>query len=350
MDSYCSARPVSTHSIGKRLILAWVMIAAGPLLYGDELPLPQLIPHLAQFRLEACAAPQAAFDRYADPATAAKLRQLGPVLCPASDPSRGWQFFFGTSVASVTSLSEKMVLTMLYNPWADVALLCEWTNPGPSPRMTDVELVTGDILRNTKQPQLTPLWRREGDVPPSLAVMVATSDTTGAFLSLYGKRAMWGGENWQKKLPNLKKTDQVEGNKMAVGVLFSQALSAIHTFFNEPAFESLKTSMDQVRKQLIDGRTEEVLAGAPETTMENRAILTEVPLEWKKATLVSVAVNAKNGFVFLTSFENPEVFASFWFNMTETGAASLRRIDCAGFTLGFDEINALARQAGMKRS
>jgi hypothetical protein len=348
MDSNHHLRPTRSQHIGKWLIFAFAAIAAAPL-YANELPLPDLIPHLTQFRMSACAAPQTAFDRYANPAAAVHLRELGPVLCPASDPSRGWQFFFGTSVAAVTSLTEKVVLTMFYNPWADVALLCEWTGTDQSPRITDVELVTGDILRNNKQPVLTPLWRREGDVPPPLAVTVAASDTNRAFLGLYGKRSLWGNENWRKKLPNFKQGKQVEGNKMAAGVLFSQSLSGIHSFFNEPAFASLKTAMDQVRQHLIGGRTQEVLTTAPETSPESRMILTEVPLEWSRATLVSLATDAKHAFVFMTSFENPEVFACFWFNMADNGAASLRRIDFSGFTLGFEEIETLARQAGMKR-
>lgn len=334
---------------GKWILFAGVILTMTPLLYADELPLPDLIPHLAQFRLDACASPQTAFDRHANPVAAARLRELGPVLCPASDPSRGWQFFFGTSVAAVTSLTEKIALTMFYNPWADVALLCEWTGSGQSPRIADVTLVTGDILRGNKQPVLTPLWRREGDVPPPLAVTVAASDTSRAFLRLFGKRSLWGNENWHKKLPNLKKDNQVQGNRMAVGVLFSQALASVHLFFNEQAFASLKTSMDQVRQQLIDGHIQEVLTAAPETALESRMILTDAPLEWRKATLVSLTTDAKHAFVFLTSFENPEVFACFWFNMADNGAASLRRVDFSGFVLGFEEIETLARQAGMKR-
>ena len=66
---------------------------------------------------------------------------------------------------------------MFYCPWADVALLCEWQNIGGTPLMSDVELVWGDVLRNSKEPELIPLWRRASDIPPPLAVMVSANDS-----------------------------------------------------------------------------------------------------------------------------------------------------------------------------
>jgi len=331
------------------MILA-VFGLAMPVLGAQELPLPALIPYLTQFRLDACAAPQAAFDRNADTAAAARLRDLGNALCPMSDPSNGWQFFFGTSIAGVTSLTEQRVLTMFYNPWADVALLCEWTNPNGVPKISDVELVMGDILRKTKQPVLTPLWRRVGDVPPHLAIVVSTSDTMRAFLDIYGKRPLWGAANWRGKLPNLKTDKQIEGNRIAVGALFSQAQASVYTFFNEAPFAPLKASMDEIRQLLVAGRTEEVLARAPEISMESRTILTEVPLEWEQATLVSLVTDPKNAFVFLAGYSDPDVFACFWFGMSDDAKqATLKRIDFMGHNLSFEQVDEIARQAGMKR-
>lgn len=327
-----------------------VLFPAMSALGAQELPLPELIPHLTQFRLDACAAPEAAFDRYANAATIAQLRDLGKVLCPVSDPSPGWQFFFGTSIAGLTSLNEQIVLTLFYNPWADVALLCEWTNPDGSPKISAVELVMGDILRKTKQPILTPLWRRVGDVPPQLAIVVSTSDTLRAFLDLYGKRALWGAAKWQGKLPTLKTKKQIDGNRIAVGALFSQTQASVYTFFNEAPFAPLKASMDEIRQLLVAGRTEEVLARAPETGMESRAILTEVPIEWQQATLVSLVTDPKNAFVFLASYSDPDVFACFWFGMSEDAKqATLKRIDFMGHNLSVEQVDAIARQAGMKR-
>ena len=329
-------------------IVAWVW--AAPAFANRELTMMELTSRLVPFRIEATTNPQAAFTQYAEAAAVVRLGDLGGVLCPITEADRGWQFFFGTSIAAVTSLTDKIVLTMFYNPWADVALLCEWTNLDGTPRISDAELVMGDILRKTKKPVLTPLWRREGEVPPQLAVTVAASDTVRAFLDIYGKPPLLGAANWRGKLPNLKSKQQLDGNRMAVGALFSLALASVNTFFNEAPFAPLKASMDEVRQLLIAGRTEEVLARAPETSMESRTILTEVPLAWQQATLVSLATDAKHAFVFLASYDDPEMFACFWFRLDDvTGAATLLRIDFLGFNLSFQDVDRIARQAGMKR-
>ena len=333
------------------VVLLAVLLFTPSLVSAKGLPLPELIPYLSQFRQEAYAAPQTAFERYADQSTVTKLGNLGAVLCPLSEPSKGWEFFFGTSIATVASLNEEKVIVMFYNPWADVALLCEWSNPGDSPKMSDAELVMGDVLRKTKKPILIPLWRRVGDVPPPLAITVAASDTVRGFMNIYGKKGWWNSGNWRGKLKKLMKSDdQIEGNRIAVGALFAQALASVNVFFTEEAFKPLKSSMEGVRQMLLKGQTSKVLAIAEETSIESRAILTEIPFEWRRASMVSLVTDPKNAFVFMADFDNPEYFASFWFGMSDDSQiATLRRIDFLGYTLNFEQVKALAKQAGMTR-
>ena len=328
-----------------------VSAAMVPSAYGNqELTITDLTSHLVSFRVDAAIDPQAALTFYAEPAAAVRLSDLGRVLTPITDAHSGWQFFFSTSIAAVTSLTDKIALTMFYNPWADVALLCEWKNPDGTPRLSDAELVTGDILRKTKTQILTPLWRREGDVPPPLAVTVAASDTVKAFLDIYGKRPLFGAANWRGKIPNLKSKQQIEGNRAAVGALFSQAMAGINVFFTEDVFSPIRESMGQVRQLLLDGHTDKVLASAPEITPEARMILTEMPIRWEEAMLVSLVTDANNAFVFVAGDESPEFFVCFWFAMEEDGRRpALRRIDFLGHNLSFDEVDRIARQAGMKR-
>ena len=326
-----------------------VLLWASPLLRAEKLPLPTTIPFLTLFRLDACMNPQAAFEEYADAATAKQLQALGGTLCPISDSSQGWQLFFSSSIATIASLDEQTVLTMFYNPWSDVVLLCEWTQPGDIPKITQVKLVCGDAMRNTETPILLPLWRRTGDVPPSLAAIVATGDTMHAFMNLYGKRPKWPANQWPDKLPTLK-TDNPDkdGNKM-VGILFSHNLSGISTFFDDPECGPLKALMDKIRQQLIAGQVEAVLAQAPETIKESRQLLSQMtPEDWQLTTMVSLASDAKHAFVFLSGFGGPQVFACFWFNMDDNSVI-LHRIDFFRYDLSFEEMDKLARQAGMKR-
>ena len=317
---------------------------------SNELTIQELTPTLVAFRQAVIADPQMAFLRYATAEAAGRLRNLGDSLCPLSDRNAGWQFFFSTSIGSMTSLTEKTALTMLYCPWADVALLLEWNKVGGSPKISAAELVLGDFLRKTKDPALLPLWRRpEMTVPPHLAIVVAASDTVKAFLAMYGKPAVFKAADWRSKLPIVKKENQ-RLNQTGVGILFAQAMTSINTFFTDPTLSPLKAEMEKIRQMLIDGRTSDVLAMAPLTSSESRQILNELPLDWRQGSLMSVAIAGKDAFVFIADNNFPEYFACFWFELSIDGKqAALQRIDFMGHTLGFDQIDALARQAGMKR-
>lgn len=317
---------------------------------SNELSIQDLTSSFTEFRQTAMMNPQTAFSRYATAKSAAKLSELGGILCPVSDRNLGWQFFFGTSIGAMTSLTEKTSLTMFYCPWADVALLCEWTNPAGVPQISDAELVAGDMLRKAKQPEMRPLWRRDGTIPPPLANVVAASDTVKAFLDIYGKKTLFKAADWRGKLSAFKSKNQVDVNRTLVGILFSQALSATYTFFNEDAMGGVRESMHQAMGMLQEGRLEELLAVATETTDEGRRVLSEVPLRWEEATMVALVTDAKNAFVFWADLQRPAFFASFWFSISpDAKQATLRRIDFLGHTLSRDQVDALARQAGIKR-
>jgi len=326
-----------------------------PAAKADELPLPDLIPSLSEFRVDACISPQKAFERYCNAATVARFQDFGSVLSPASDVEQGWQFFFGTSIGAVVSLSENSVLSVYYNPWGDVALICQWTNGADGILISDAELVSGDFLRKSKLPsELKPLWRRNGKVPPQLAVVIAANDTIMAFLENYKKRPLLGPDNWRKKLPGLKKQKQIENNRKAVGDLFTQSLTSVDIFFNAKPLGPLKKEMEHIRQLLLAGKTADVLVLAAETSQESRSILEEAELDWNRATMVSLATDPKNAFVFMADFANPEYMACFWFKMVDDKGVPLEkppllRIDIMGHILSPEEVDTLAKQAGIKR-
>jgi len=337
--------------------MAFMGIAAFLVLLGtsapdssNELTLQELTPTLVAFRQAAITEPQAAFLQYGTSEAAGRLMELGGVLCPLSDHTNGWQYLFGTSIASMSWLNEKTALTMFYCPWADVALLCEWTNPAGTPKMSGVELVMGDVLRKTKQPVMTPLWRRPGAGVPPLAIVVATSDTVKAFLDIYGKPPMFKSGDWRGKLPNMKTKIQTDLNRAAVGILFSQAQTSVNVFFTEQAFKPLHTGFMQVRQMLLDGKVAEVLAMATETSFESKTILTEVPLDWRRGTAVSLVADSREAFIFISDYDAPEDIACFWFVFNgDLNNPKISRIDIVGHNLSFEQVDAIARKAGVKR-
>ncbi len=329
-------------------VLVSLLLIAGPALADEELTFMDAANQFTRFRLAATVSPETAFSVHATPSTAERLKEMNRFMSSATDDMKGWSFFFGTSVGTITSLSEEVVLTMFYCPWADVALLCEWRNLD-GPKISDVELICGDILRETKQPELIPLWQRTPEIPPPLAIMVSANDSARAFMDLYGKQLWFGSTNWRKKLTLMKTKENVEGNYQAVRLLFNQMLASVSGFFNDPALANIRTSMDQVRDLLIDKNTDAVLAMAPETSAEARMILETAPLQWENATIVLLATNIKNAFVFMADLRYPEHYACFWFVKSDDNTAKLRRIDFLSHTLSFEEVDDIARQAGMDR-
>ena len=317
---------------------------------SEKLLLKTIIPFLTLFRREVCEDPQVAFDKYADIDTAKNLHDLGAILSPISDVSRGWQSFFGSSVAGITSLSEQIVLTMFYNPWADVALLTAWTKLGGTPKITQVKLVSGDEIRNTEIPLLQPQWRRTGDVPPPLSAIVENADTMQAFLNLYGNRPAWPAQQWPDKLPTLKTDHPKQDSKKIVGLFFSDNLASISALFHDPVYGKLKSSMEKIQQQLLTGKTDELMSRTSEMLDESRAVLSSLtPEYWKFARVVSFASNPKHAFIFLSSFSHPQLFVSFWFNMSDNDNPKLSRIDFFRYDLSFEEVDKLARKVGMKR-
>jgi len=314
------------------------------------LPFSEVVSFLTYFREDGAKDSQAAFVKYADTKTAAKLRTLGNVLSPASDPLRSWQFFFGSSVAAVASLSEYITLAMFYNPWADVALLCEWTRVNGKPKITQVKLICGDEIRNTEIPVLLPLWRRSGNIPAPLSLSVASSDTVHAFINLYGKRPKWPAKQWADKLPSLRTDNPKEDSKKIVGLFFSQNLSSINTVFNNATYSKLKVSMEEIQQQLISGKGKDLLIRTPETINESRAVLAALtPEDWIPMTIVSFSADSTNAFILFSSSHAPQSIASFWFTMDNDNHVTLHRIDFFKLDLSFKEADKLARKAGIKR-
>lgn len=316
----------------------------------------ELAERLGEFRLSACVDSTKAIEEYCTEDGAKQMKALGKVLSPVSDPKNGWEFFFGTSIGSLNGLTKDAILVLFYNPWSDVCLLMEWQKKGDKPVCTDAELVIGDILRGNPQPIPTPLFRRDGSVPPPVLVMLAAGDTVKAFLELYvDSHESDNPLDWRSRIPNFSDEKIKEGNTVVVGALFSQALAATNVFFTEKDFAEVKNKMGEIRNLLIADKKEEVLKMGKETLPESKEVLEKLPLDWSQATMVSVTKTKKNIFVFASSFANPEYFASFWFKdgkktfFGKKKPIEFSRIDFWSHDMTFEQLDALAKKAGIAK-
>jgi len=315
-----------------------------------ELSLPRLIPYLSEFRLNACISPQQAFDKYSSPS--AHFNRLSSILNPNSDRNQGWQYFFGTSVTALTSLSEKSVLSIFYCPWSDVALICQWINGVNGIVISDTELVSGDFIRKSKSPELIPLWQRDFNIPPQLAIVIATNDTIMAFLESYKNRHESAPNNWRNRLPSLQTQEQIDGNRQAVSILVIYSLLR-DSLYNEKPLKQIREEMDNVKDLLLAGKISKLLTIAKQTTSENRIILEKIKFDWSKFTIVSLATDKRNAFVFVSNYFNPEYIFCFWFKMADSKGdllekPELSRVDFVSHTLSANEVERLANQAGIR--
>jgi hypothetical protein len=320
---------------------------------GEEtLPLPDAMERLTAFRLAAIEDPQKAFEQFADEAGVKRMAELGRTLAPRAEIRHSWSFFFGTSLAAVTSLDEQSALVLFYNPWGDVAWVSRWTASAGGAVLTDAELVTGDLLRRTPlAAQPTPLWRRDASVPPPLTVAVAAGDSSRAFLSRFGEKNDTSGSAWRARLFGEMSEAQKKKDREAVGTLWEQALFGIHLFFEDDALAELRATMGGVRDALAQGRVQEVLTLTPDTLPETRRLLLTTPVQWKEGTLVALATSERHAFVFLASYQHPADGFCFWFDMHDEKLKKpvLRRIDYLSHRLSFTELDGWARKAGMRR-
>lgn len=316
---------------------------------ATELTFQQMVDAFVAFRTAALAEPTNTFLQHSSPAGASQLYELGRVLSSQGDAKAAWKYFFATAVGSMTSLTETKGLTMLYCPWADVALLCEWGNVNGQAKITDAELLAGDVLRKAKTPQAIPLWRRETVAPPHLSAVVHTSDTIKSFLEQFGKRNAVKAGNWRAKL-DLKTPAQQERNYQIAALMFAQARTSVSLYFNEPKLAFLREAMDGIRRLLIEGKIDQLIAQTPDLSLESQQILREVPLDWRQGALMAMILNVDDAFLFVADENRPEYFATFWFKADYTAnQARLYRLDFMGHTLNFEQVDALARQVGMKR-
>ena len=312
--------------------------------------MPRLIPYLSEFRLNACISPQQAFDKYSSPS--AHFNRLSSILNPNSDRNQGWQYFFGTSVTALTSLSEKSVLSIFYCPWSDVALICQWINGVNGIVISDTELVSGDFIRKSKSPELIPLWQRDFNIPPQLAIVIATNDTIMAFLESYKNRHESAPNNWRNRLPSLQTQEQIDGNRQAVSILLIYSLLR-DSLYNEKPLKQIREEMDNVKDLLLAGKISKLLTIAKQTTSENRIILEKIKFDWSKFTIVSLATDKRNAFVFVSNYFNPEYIFCFWFKMADSKGdllekPELSRVDFVSHTLSANEVERLANQAGIR--
>jgi hypothetical protein len=326
-------------------------------LYAQEQPLSaptettntvgdQLIAQAMEFRQLARTQPEQAFIGFAGKKGQKLFGPLGRILCPATDPSKGWAYFFETSVFSLNFINANTALVVFYHPWSDVALVTEWTRNKTGGTITDAELLMGDTLRNKGTPpyDIEPHWLRS-PVPPYLAASLSSARTIRDFQHVFSSEDKPFKGKWRSALTNPK---LMESNHLGVGYMFEHNLAGLIKFQSDPGLASVRQQANDLLKQLQLGQADQVLKKAKETRPESRAVIEKYAALLGKARAITFIVKhddqkKEHLFILYSVPGQTEYLMSLWLRADAPASPpTIKRIDLVDENktfVNFDDIN-----------
>lgn len=312
-------------------VYAQVQSLAEPAEAGKSLGV-QLIDQVMAFRQQARTQPEEAFTAYAGKNAQKLFGPLGRTLCPSTDPSKGWAYFFETSVFSMSFITSSTALAVFYHPWSDVALITEWTRSKTGNSITDAELLMGDTLRNQGNPpyDIEPHWLRS-PVPPYLAASLSSAQTIQDFRRIFSPESSNFKKGWRSVMTNPK---LVKSNYLGLGYMFERNLAGLLKFENDSSLAAARQQSNDILAKLQMGLADEVLAIAPETRPESREVIKPYAAQLGQARAITCIVKRDDQkkehlFVIYSIPGKPESLMSFWFKADDASSLqyTIRRID-----------------------
>lgn len=295
-------------------------------------PGEQLIDQVIAFRQQARTQPEEAFTAYTGKKAQKLFGPLGRTLCPSTDPSRGWAYFFETSVFSMSFITSDTALAVFYHPWSDVALITEWTKSKSGNSITDAELLMGDTLRNQGNPpyDIEPHWLRS-PVPPYLAASLSSAQTIRDFRRIFSPESSNFKKGWRSILTNPK---LLKSNYLGAGYMFEHNLAGLLKFESDSSLATVRQQSNDILAKLQMGLADEVLAVAVEARPESREAIKQYATQLGQAraiTCISKRDEQKKEhlFVIYSVPGKPEYLMSFWLKADDATASqyTIKRID-----------------------
>jgi hypothetical protein len=329
-------------------VLAGVMAGCVTQPGGGEPPSQRLLTRIQAFRQLAGTQPEQAFVAFTARGNGQKLfGPLGRVLCPKSDPSRGWAYFFSTAVSSMSFLDGDKALALFYHPYSDVALLVEWRRDASGGSIADAELLIGDALRRRGVPpyDIEPEWLRS-QAPPSLAAALATAQTVREFQRIYGSEAGAPKGGWRAAVPAGR---LLLFNHAGVGQMYEANLGRLLRFLQDPDSRLLRERAGAVLEQLRLNQPRQALALAPDTPAESRAVLERAAAAWGEARAITCVTkrdqqNRESTFVLYSLPGRPDQVMSLCIRKdSRWSTAQVRRIDLVDQNETFRNQDAIRR-------
>ncbi len=309
-----------------------------------------LLEYVAKFRQQALTDAESAFAEYGVAAVRERIAHYNSTVWADVEPDVGWSYFFGVSPIGLGSLGGTTPIVSFYNPWADVFLLTEWRVREGGLRMTDVEFVNGDWMRQNPDGIIpSPLWRRSVLFRPE-ALAISYAQSIAAFEDVVPLQADMRVADFAdyRDEPLLR-----ELNEAAVKLLLTDAIVHIQRWRwpleDDPA--RLVRAREHTWETLDVWRQGDVgalLDQAKDTSPVTRDWLARNLSEWDANLQVLRADFGPDGMlVYLVPDTLPVGFVTFLYLGAEP-EEQLRRIDVISYQQAYEELTgpAAAREGG----
>jgi hypothetical protein len=354
------------------LLSAGLLLAAGILFFAlrpvdieeewETLPLhTRVLEEALHFLERARLSPFDAFSRYALPCAIDHFQIISDRLWQTALPDLGWRwFFYGALMTMAEDASENAreeaapaentaaentlaenddatrddanseVLVAFYHPWSDTALITVWKEEGREVRISDCELLMGDIFRwrGERRAATTRSWaRRQQYFAAAIGHMSATSLRALELLSYPSNtrplpqtaapitneaapaaaEAAAGPQGiWRERIPFILDSENLEANHTGAGVLMLAAM-------NDAARYAAPTNVFAIRVisalQKLHVRT-----GGPKMEPGTRWILQNIPENFMEYYLpVFYANSSERAFLLLQAKRDPKKCLGFLF-------------------------------------
>lgn len=295
----------------------------------------RIIKAAADFQQKAIRDYRSALQQYAPSAIREQFEIFTSAVWGQSDPKIGWSFFFTLSPFTVGGVLGDTPLIAYYQPWADVFLLTQWSDHEGKPRLRDIEIVPGEILRNQPDNEVSalPLWLQ---LPyfQLASLGVATVSSLTAFENRFPPESL---VDWRAQIPELATAEMSDLSRKLSGMALlkhtmhiaasnsrqdgednrlPEARRLTHSFLKAAGFGTLDNFLDKY---------------AQDTLPKIRQWLTAVDSKQLAGSFVVATILAPDGIVvFLAPSDSPGFSISLLLEKSDK-TISIRRVDAVSY-------------------
>ncbi|MEX1232293.1 MAG: hypothetical protein WEB58_18755 [Planctomycetaceae bacterium] len=313
----------------------------------EQSRLRSLLHAVERFRSDMQRNPAEALRNHAEKPVREKFERIDRQVWLQSEPAFGWGYLLSTSVVSIVNEKGDRPLVAFYNPWCDVFLITAWQHQETGLRITDAELLIGDLVRTQGRAvgEPVPLWIREEQFKP-VALGLATADSLLAFEQLFAESA---GDAWRSRLSPLEDRQILEDlNYNGVAVLLGDGLNRFLAYHlsqdgEHRGWEQLRNETDSAMTLAVDGQIRQLLAIADQTLPASQKLLRQLPTkEFSTLHVVSTVTDEQASLIFLFSPTAPNRCFSLLFE-GQPERQRLTRVDVVIFR-GFYALRNASKQ------